>query len=479
VTLSPKQISWSEKEKSSSSDGHILNKDICSLDFDEETKKLVVRTKNGKNYCFAPCVEEKKPKELMKDWIASIRSQWKVALSPLVEVCLSDNLDIANHEADDMKDLVQRKDFEKVITCFIFNEIQALPEILVHNFPSQKLYPKIDVREYACTKFSSELCKKYLDKYSSFKQGRPTEVVVIDKIKKEIMLDIETHFHTVFEKYDNDFDSSQVPYVSTSYEWSAKQGVRPTMEDRHVHIPYLDVLLNRNVKSQEVSYYAVYDGHGGQSVATYVGNHLHLNIVQNLLFERDTVKAIHEAYLLTQESLKQNAEYANSLNSAGSTSVSILIKGKTMFVSWAGDSLASIFRTDRHDEELIIPPHKPSNPDEKKRIENLGGFISDENGVARTNGVVAVTRAFGNLRHKVIIPEPTIKQIPITGNEEFLVIACDGLWDVMTTQDVREYVDHYKSKNKKFKGIAESLVDEALLRGSTDNVSCVFVEFKF
>jgi serine/threonine protein phosphatase PrpC len=91
---------------------------------------------------------------------------------------------------------------------------------------------------------------------------------------------------------------------------------------------------------------------------------------------------------------------------------------------------------------------------------------------------VAVTRAFGDLRHRVIIPEPEIREIDLRGDELFLVLACDGLWDVMNSIQVREFVEKYVRSNKKStKGISEALVNHALQLGSTDNVSVIFIEF--
>ena len=96
----------------------------------------------------------------------------------------------------------------------------------------------------------------------------------------------------------------------------------------------------------------------------------------------------------------------------------------------------------------------------------------------RVNGIVAVSRAFGNFRHKVIIPEADVKVFDLTGDEEYIVLACDGLWDVFTPAQVRKFVKKFMSKNGKHtKGMSEALVVEALRLGSTDNVSVVFIEF--
>ncbi len=104
--------------------------------------------------------------------------------------------------------------------------------------------------------------------------------------------------------------------------------------------------------------------------------------------------------------------------------------------------------------------------------------MNDETGILRVNGAVAVSRAFGNLRHRIIIPEADIIEFDLTGDEQYIVLACDGLWDVMTPPKVRKFVKNYMGKHKKrTNGISEALVDEALRSGSTDNVSVIFIEF--
>lgn len=269
----------------------------------------------------------------------------------------------------------------------------------------------------------------------------------------------------------------KVPKVFTRYDFCAKQGIRPTMEDRHIHLPYVDYLLDRKNTNEPVSFYAVYDGHGGTHVAQYVEDVLHYNVMKHDSFEENTRRTLAAVYLRTQEDFKEYTERLCLPNTAGATSVTILFKGKKMYVAWAGDSLACMFKKDGSNVELV-DPHKPTKESEKIRIEKLGGFINDENGVMRVNGVVAVSRAFGNLRHRVIIPEADVREFTLTGDEEYIVLACDGLWDVMTPSQVRRFVRKTLKKNKNStKGMAEALVDESLRLGSTDNVSVIFIQF--
>ena len=90
----------------------------------------------------------------------------------------------------------------------------------------------------------------------------------------------------------------------------------------------------------------------------------------------------------------------------------------------------------------------------------------------RVNGILAVSRSFGDLKYGCVNPEPEIIDYGLTGNEDFLLLACDGLTDVMTPIDILEIV---KSSSKDEQMIARKLVDAALQRGSTDNISVVYV----
>jgi len=80
----------------------------------------------------------------------------------------------------------------------------------------------------------------------------------------------------------------------------------------------------------------------------------------------------------------------------GSTAVLAVQRDQTLFICWAGDSEAALYRKD--DFVVFCQTHKASSEGEKARIEELGGFIQEVNGIARLNGVLAVTRSFGDAR---------------------------------------------------------------------------------
>ncbi|KAI1777641.1 PP2C-domain-containing protein [Hypoxylon cercidicola] len=115
--------------------------------------------------------------------------------------------------------------------------------------------------------------------------------------------------------------------------------------------------------------------------------------------------------------------------------------------------------------------HKGSDENEGKRIANAGGLILNN----RVNGVLAVTRALGDTYMKDLVTgHPyTTETVIQPEQDEFIIIACDGLWDVCNDQDavdlVRDEQDPVAASKK--------LVDHALARFSTDNLSCMIVRF--
>ncbi|EGS20824.1 phosphatase 2C-like protein [Thermochaetoides thermophila DSM 1495] len=115
--------------------------------------------------------------------------------------------------------------------------------------------------------------------------------------------------------------------------------------------------------------------------------------------------------------------------------------------------------------------HKGSDENEGRRITNAGGLILNN----RVNGVLAVTRALGDSYMKELVTgHPYTTETVIQPElDEFLIIACDGLWDVCSDQEAVELVRHIEDPV----AAAKLLVDHALARFSTDNLSCMIVRF--
>jgi serine/threonine protein phosphatase PrpC len=117
--------------------------------------------------------------------------------------------------------------------------------------------------------------------------------------------------------------------------------------------------------------------------------------------------------------------------------------------------------------------HRVDDPLEVARIEGAGGFLFK----GRVLGVLAVTRSLGDHMLKdYVIAHPTVNERTIDLNNNrsavptFLIVACDGLWDVMQDQEAVDLVQQYPGEKT---SVAQFLVEEALRRGSTDNVTAI------
>ncbi|KAM7192831.1 phosphatase 2C-like domain containing protein [Rhypophila sp. PSN 637] len=115
--------------------------------------------------------------------------------------------------------------------------------------------------------------------------------------------------------------------------------------------------------------------------------------------------------------------------------------------------------------------HKGSDENEGKRITNAGGLILNN----RVNGVLAVTRALGDTYMKDLVTgHPYTTETVIQPElDEFIIIACDGLWDVCSDQDAVDLVRNIQDPV----AAAKLLVDHALTHFSTDNLSCMIIRF--
>ncbi|KAG7032840.1 putative protein phosphatase 2C 11, partial [Cucurbita argyrosperma subsp. argyrosperma] len=116
--------------------------------------------------------------------------------------------------------------------------------------------------------------------------------------------------------------------------------------------------------------------------------------------------------------------------------------------------------------------HKPDRSDERRRIEDAGGFILWA-GTWRVGGILAVSRAFGDkLLKRYVVADPEIKEEEIP-SVDFIIIASDGLWNVISNEEAVSLVQHIQDAEM----ASRKLIQEAYARGSTDNITCVIVQF--
>ncbi|XP_061693145.1 protein phosphatase 1B isoform X2 [Syngnathoides biaculeatus] len=284
------------------------------------------------------------------------------------------------------------------------------------------------------------------------------------------------------------------------YGLSSMQGWRVEMEDAHtaaLGIPAPGLT--------DWSFFAVYDGHAGSRVANYCSKHLLEHIIsagfgdgghQSSLAGSEsttdgppaeiapTVEAVKDGirtgFLRIDEHMRSFSDMRNGMDRSGSTAVGVLLSPEHFFFMNCGDSRAVLYRNSQvcfstHD-------HKPCNPRERERIQNAGGSVM----IQRVNGSLAVSRALGDYDYKCVVgrgpteqlvsPEPEVYEIVRTPEQDqFVILACDGIWDVMSNEELCEFVKSRLEVSDDLERVCNEVVDTCLHKGSRDNMSVVLV----
>ncbi|KAL6888668.1 hypothetical protein ACP4OV_009694 [Aristida adscensionis] len=247
-----------------------------------------------------------------------------------------------------------------------------------------------------------------------------------------------------------------------SYGYASSPGKRASMED------FFEARIDE-IDGEKIGLFGVYDGHGGARAAEYVKQHLFRNLIKHPKFITDTKSAIAETYNHTDtEFLKADSSQTRD---AGSTASTAIILGDRLLVANVGDSRAVVCKGG--EAIAVSRDHKPDQSDERQRIENAGGFVMWA-GTWRVGGVLAVSRAFGDkLLKQYVVADPDIKEEVVDSSLEFLILASDGLWDVVTNEEAVAMVKPIQNPEE----AAKRLLQEASQRGSSDNITIVIVRF--
>lgn len=262
------------------------------------------------------------------------------------------------------------------------------------------------------------------------------------------------------------------------YGLSSMQGWRVEMEDAHTATVGLPHGLD------DWSFFAVYDGHAGSRVANYCSKHLLEHIVAaapagELGRSVEAVKSgVRAGFLRIDEHMRGFADPCNGLDRSGSTAVAVLLSPEHMYFINCGDSRALLCRDAR--VRFSTLDHKPCDPREKERIQNAGGSVM----IQRVNGSLAVSRALGDYDYKcvegkgpteqLVSPEPEVFEIArVPEEDEFVVLACDGIWDVMSNEELCAFVRARLEVSDDLEKVCNEVVDTCLHK--VDGASFLFL----
>ena len=245
---------------------------------------------------------------------------------------------------------------------------------------------------------------------------------------------------------------------------SAMQGWRMEMEDAHT--------CETNIKLKEWSFFAVFDGHAGPKVSEYCSKNLLSVIMETVDEKRDNEEVVCEkikkGFLKVDKKLQKQPPWAKG---GGTTAIACMVSPKKFIWANCGDSRGLLCRDGKL--EYNTTDHKPMNELERSRIEKAGGTVM----MQRVNGSLAVSRALGDFDYKcvegkeqseqLVSPEPEMHLMDRSEKDQFLLLACDGVFDVMTNEEIVTYILHHLELESDLSKICSDLIDTCL-----NKVSC-------
>ncbi|XP_011019748.1 PREDICTED: probable protein phosphatase 2C 57 [Populus euphratica] len=289
-------------------------------------------------------------------------------------------------------------------------------------------------------------------------------------------LDISVKPNLGAENHDADF----VPIVRSG-AW-ADIGFRSSMEDVYICADsFMSDYGLKNATDGPNAFYGVFDGHGGKHAADFACYHLPRFIAEDEDFPVEVERVIASAFLQTDSAFAKACSLDAALAS-GTTALAALVVGRLLVVANAGDCRAVLCC--RGNAVDMSNDHKPTCSKERKRIEASGGYVYD----GYLNGLLNVARALGDWHMEglkgsgsdggPLSAEPEFMTRQLTEEDEFIIIGCDGIWDVFRSQNAVDFARRRLQEHNDPVMCSKDLVDEALKRKSGDNLAVIVVCFQ-
>jgi len=244
-------------------------------------------------------------------------------------------------------------------------------------------------------------------------------------------------------------------------------GRRKSMEDAMI-------IMGQVGYDEYIDLFAIFDGHGGDSVALFALEMFPFYIEKRIRkYRHDPKLALTLALSDLNESLKKREI------EGGSTALVSLVVDNICYIANIGDSRAVM--VSGGEAKRITFDHTPDCPSERSRIEENGGTVTSQvtkygKIVSRINDVIAVSRSLGDFQFSdVISAEPEIFVLDDLENN-YLILACDGLWDMISDEEAIIICNQYlNSEDNLIEEAAKRLRDISWYRGSTDNISVMII----
>ena len=221
-------------------------------------------------------------------------------------------------------------------------------------------------------------------------------------------------------------------------------------------------------ENHKISLFAIFDGHGGKLVSEYLYNNYEKTLISILEKNNYNIeKSIKESF----KEIDNNLEKIPNTKTIGSTATIILIDNNILYCANVGDSESYYISKDKIIKLTNL--HNCKNKNEVERVINSKGLIFGN----RVFGMLNLTRSIGDFDFKIygVINEPFIYKVNLIENySKYVILGSDGVWDVINDSDLIQIEKKYGSLCKNF---CNKIVEEAINKGSQDNISCIVIKF--
>ncbi|KAG8343179.1 putative Protein phosphatase 2C [Trypanosoma vivax] len=250
---------------------------------------------------------------------------------------------------------------------------------------------------------------------------------------------------------------------------SCVNGYRESMED--AHIVYLQPTWG---------FFGVFDGHVNDHCSQY------LEGAWREALEKEKMPMSDER--MKELTLEIDKKWMDMVRDGGSTGTFFvgMREGNNVHLQVGNVGDSRVLVCVNGEARAMTEDHKPNNDEERRRIEDCGGRVEGN----RVDGSLAVSRAFGDRDYKTnangsqlqqkVIALPDVTHVDVTwDSKDFAVLCCDGVFEgQFTNEEVIEFIKEQLELSDDLGLIAGKVCEEAVARGSRDNVSCVIVQFK-
>lgn len=329
---------------------------------------------------------------------------------------------------------------------FVFPEMDELD--LSHNpimnFPSTFTCPKLRFLRLNSTMINETLNPKLF-------KG----IEILDILNSGIVFRTEPEMRQLFVDHRlPQYKSKHVKEVSC-YQWlgfSETIGTREEMED---------AIAIKALIQKDIDIYCVFDGHGGNSTSAYAS--MFIQDAYRIAAAKFTKKFF---YLIMRklDKIIHNRKFTD-----GTTVAACIFNGKKIISGHLGDSRILVISNDGK-VKYATKDHKATSREEFERIHMEGGRVED----MRTHGILALGRSIGDKNVPGTSSIPEIHEYVIHPDDKWIIVACDGVFDVLSNEFIGQYASHAQNATE----LAADIRNLAYANLSSDNITVIAVDIQ-